>query len=180
MDMEKIYRKALALDFLTADEALVLYESGPLDELMSLAWELRQKHVPGRTVTWQIDRNVNITNVCISGCKFCTFHCKPHDRERAYVTTIDQYVRKIDETLALGGDQLLLQGGLHPKLGIDFYENLFRELKRLYPTLKLHALGAPRGRPHRPHQLARRRDDAAPADGRRPRFAARSRGRDSR
>ena len=143
MDMEKIYRKALALDFLTADEALVLYESGPLDELMSLAWELRQKHVPGRTVTWQIDRNVNITNVCISGCKFCNFHCKPHDRERAYVTTIDQYVRKIDETLALGGDQLLLQGGLHPKLGIDFYENLFRELKRLYPTLKLHALGAP-------------------------------------
>ena len=74
MDMEKIYRKALALDFLTADEALVLYESGPLDELMSLAWELRQKHVPGRTVTWQIDRNVNITNVCISGCKFCNFH----------------------------------------------------------------------------------------------------------
>ena len=143
MDMEKIYRKALALDFLTADEALVLYESGPLDELMSLAWELRQKHVPGRTVTWQIDRNVNITNVCISGCKFCNFHCKPYDRERAYVTTIDQYVRKIDETLALGGDQLLLQGGLHPKLGIDFYENLFRELKRLYPTLKLHALGAP-------------------------------------
>ena len=143
MDMEKIYRKALALDFLTADEALVLYESGPLDELMSLAWELRQKHVPGRTVTWQIDRNVNITNVCISGCKFCNFHCKPHDRERVYVTTIDQYVRKIDETLALGGDQLLLQGGLHPKLGIDFYENLFRELKRLYPTLKLHALGAP-------------------------------------
>ena len=131
--MEKIYRKALALDFLTADEALVLYESGPLDELMSLAWELRQKHVPGRTVTWQIDRNVNITNVCISGCKFCNFHCKPHDRERAYVTTIDQYVRKIDETLALGGDQLLLQGGLHPKLGIDFYENLFRELKRLIP-----------------------------------------------
>ncbi len=143
MNMEKIYRKALALDPLTVDEALALYESGPLNELMSLAWELRQKHVPGRRVTWQIDRNVNITNVCISGCKFCNFHCKPHEREKAYVTTIDQYVRKIDETLALGGDQLLLQGGLHPKLGIDFYENLFRELKRLYPALKLHALGAP-------------------------------------
>ena len=177
MDMEKIYRKALALDFLTADEALVLYESGPLDELMSLAWELRQKHVPGRTVTWQIDRNVNITNVCISGCKFCNFHCKPYDRERAYVTTIDQYVRKIDETLALGGDQLLLQGGLHPKLGIDFYENLFREALSHAEAARSRRT---RGRPHRPHQLARRRDDAAPADGRRPRFAARSRGRDSR
>ena len=143
MDMEKIYRKALALDFLTADEALVLYESGPLDELMSLAWELRQKHVPGRTVTWQIDRNVNITNVCISGCKFCNFHCKPHDTQRAFVTSREEYREKIAQTLALGGDQLLLQGGLHPQLGIDFYEELFRDLKRMFPRIRLHALGAP-------------------------------------
>ena len=143
MDMEKIYRKALALDLLTADEALVLYESGPLDELMSLAWELRQKHVPGRTVTWQIDRNVNITNVCISGCKFCNFHCKPHDTQRAFVTSREEYREKIAQTLALGGDQLLLQGGLHPQLGIDFYEELFRDLKRMFPRIRLHALGAP-------------------------------------
>ena len=143
MDMEKIYRKALALDFLTADEALVLYESGTLDELMSLAWELRQKHVPGRTVTWQIDRNVNITNVCISGCKFCNFHCKPHDTQRAFVTSREEYREKIAQTLALGGDQLLLQGGLHPQLGIDFYEELFRDLKRMFPRIRLHALGAP-------------------------------------
>lgn len=120
MDMEKIYRKALALDFLTADEALVLYESGPLDELMSLAWELRQKHVPGRTVTWQIDRNVNITNVCISGCKFCNFHCKPYDRERAYVTTIDQYVRKIDETLALGATSCCCRADCIPSSASTF------------------------------------------------------------
>ena len=126
MDNEKIYRKALALEPLTADEAMRLYDTAPVGELTLLAWELRQKQVPGDVVTWQIDRNVNITNVCISGCKFCNFHCKPHQTERAYVTTIEQYAQKIEETLALGGDQLLLQGGLHPKLGIDFYENLFR------------------------------------------------------
>ncbi|MEG2613236.1 MAG: CofH family radical SAM protein, partial [Alistipes sp.] len=93
--------------------------------------------------TWQIDRNVNITNVCISGCKFCNFHCKPHQTDLAYITSRDEYHQKIDQTLALGGDQLLLQGGLHPQLTIDFYEGLFRELKAAYPALRLHALGAP-------------------------------------
>ncbi len=97
---------------------------------------------PG-VVTWQIDRNVNITNVCISGCRFCNFHCKPHQEERAYITTLDEYRTKIARTLELGGDQLLLQGGLHPKLDIGFYEQLFRDLKAICPTLKLHALGAP-------------------------------------
>ena len=99
--------------------------------------QLRQKHVPGRTVTWQIDRNVNITNVCISGCKFCNFHCKPHDTQRAFVTSREEYREKIAQTLALGGDQLLLQGGLHPQLGIDFYEELFRDLKRMFPRIRI-------------------------------------------
>lgn len=143
MNFDPIYRKALSLDPLSPDEAIRLYESAPLGELAAVAWELRQKHVPGQTVTWQIDRNVNITNVCISGCKFCNFHCKPHQKETAYVTTIEEYEKKIDETLSLGGDQLLLQGGLHPGLDIAFYENLFRELKKRYPQLRLHALGAP-------------------------------------
>ena len=93
MDNEKIYRKALALEPLTAGEAMRLYDTAPTGELTLLAWELRQKQVPGDVVTWQIDRNVNITNVCISGCKFCNFHCKPHQTERAYVTTIEQYAR---------------------------------------------------------------------------------------
>ena len=83
MDNEKIYRKALALEPLTAGEAMRLYDTAPTGELTLLAWELRQKQVPGDVVTWQIDRNVNITNVCISGCKFCNFHCKPHQTERA-------------------------------------------------------------------------------------------------
>ena len=144
MNNSDIYRKALALDPLTEGEALKIYRSDPLAELMLAADALRrEKAGDPQVVTWQIDRNVNITNVCISGCKFCNFHCKPHQSDKAYITTIEEYDAKIRETLALGGDQLLLQGGLHPKLDIVFYEELFRELKRRFPQLRLHALGAP-------------------------------------
>lgn len=144
MNNSDIYRKALALDPLTEGEALQIYRSAPLAELMLAADALRREQAGDpQVVTWQIDRNVNITNVCISGCKFCNFHCKPHQSDKAYITTIEEYDAKIRETLALGGDQLLLQGGLHPKLDIVFYEELFRELKRCFPQLRLHALGAP-------------------------------------
>ncbi len=144
MNNGDIYRKAFALDPLTKDEALQIYRTAPLAELMLVADALRCKRVGDpQVVTWQIDRNVNITNVCISGCKFCNFHCKPHQKNKAYITTIEEYDIKIRETLALGGDQLLLQGGLHPKLDIGFYEELFRELKSRFPQLRLHALGAP-------------------------------------
>lgn len=143
MQNDAIYRKALRLDPLSAEEALQLYTTSPLNELMLAAWQLRQRHVPGNTVTWQIDRNVNITNVCISGCKFCNFHCRPHETDKAYITTPEEYDVKIEETIRLGGDQLLLQGGLHPKLGLSFYENLFRTLRGRFPQIRLHALGAP-------------------------------------
>lgn len=142
--MQAIYDKCRRREPLTRDEAYALYDHAPLQELALVADEVRRSVVADpAVVTWQIDRNVNITNVCISGCRFCNFHCKPHQTDRAYITTLDEYRRKIDRTLELGGDQLLLQGGLHPQLGIDFYEQLFRDLKALYPTLRLHALGAP-------------------------------------
>lgn len=144
MTHDKILSKALRGEALLAREAYDLWEQAPLEELASAADELRRAMVADeRVVTWQIDRNVNITNVCISGCKFCNFHCKPHQTERAFITTIDEYRQKIEQMLALGGDQLLLQGGLHPKLGIEFYEELFSTLKSLYPDVRLHALGAP-------------------------------------
>lgn len=144
MTHDKILSKALRGEALLAREAYDLWEQVPLEELASAADELRRAMVADeRVVTWQIDRNVNITNVCISGCKFCNFHCKPHQTERAFITTIDEYRQKIEQMLALGGDQLLLQGGLHPKLGIEFYEELFSTLKSLYPQVRLHALGAP-------------------------------------
>ena len=143
MSLDTLYKKALAKADLTAAEAERLFREAPLAELMLTADTLRRRAAPPDEVTWQIDRNVNITNVCVSGCKFCNFHCKPHQTERAYITTPDQYAQKIAETLALGGDQLLLQGGLHPKLDLAWYEALFRELKQRFPAIKLHALGPP-------------------------------------
>ena len=103
----------------------------------------RYRHVPVRRVSYQIDRNVNYTNVCLSGCKFCNFHCRPDEPDKAYTLALADYRQKIAEMKALGGDQLLLQGGLHPKYGIDWYETLFRQLKEIEPSLKLNALGPP-------------------------------------
>ena len=141
---EEIFSKARDRATLSQEEAYWLWDEAPLEQLAAVADEVRRQVVPDESVvTWQIDRNVNITNVCISGCKFCNFHCKPHQSERAFITTIEEYRQRIDRMLELGGDQLLLQGGLHPKLGIEFYEELFSELKRLYPAVRLHALGAP-------------------------------------
>lgn len=142
MDFTEIYKKALNFEFLTKDEGILLYEKAPLEELIFIADQLRKIQKPGNVVTWQIDRNVNITNACISQCKFCNFYKKPND-ENVYITSIEEYKIKIEELFKLGGEQLLLQGGLHPKLKLDFYVNLFRELKQLYPNIKLHALGPP-------------------------------------
>jgi cyclic dehypoxanthinyl futalosine synthase len=133
---------ALQGDFLTVEEGKFLFETLPLPRLMLIGNALRKKMHPGNTVTWIIDRNVNITNVCISGCKFCNFYRTGSSHE-AYITTIPEYCNKIEEMKKLGGNQLLLQGGLHPKLSLDFYENLFRDLKSRYPDVRLHALGPP-------------------------------------
>ncbi len=142
MNVSNLLDRALRLDFLTAEEGVFLLENAPTAELMFTANALRQQKVPGDTVTWIIDRNSNTTNVCIANCKFCNFYRRPgHDE--AYITTIDEYKIKIEETFKLGGEQLLLQGGHHPDLGLSFYVDLFSELKSLYPTLKLHALGPP-------------------------------------
>lgn len=144
MGLSSILDRCMRREMISAEEAYLLYDSAPLSELAAAADDLRRAVVPDPdVVTWQIDRNVNITNVCISGCKFCNFHCKPHQRERHFITTLEEYRTKIDRTIELGGDQLLLQGGLHPELGIKFYEELFSSLKEMYPSIKLHALGAP-------------------------------------
>lgn len=127
---------------LTCHQALDLYLNAPLAVLVGEAHRLRMHKNPRREATWQIDRNINICNGCTAGCKFCAFRCSPRSR-RAFTTTIDEYRKKIDELFALGGSQVLLQGGLHPQYGIEFYEELFSALKKMYPALKLHALGPP-------------------------------------
>ena len=142
MSLNNIINKALNLEFLSIEEGMEIFKTLPTSELMLVAHEIRKKIHPENKVTWIIDRNVNITNVCISKCKFCNFHCKP-DSQKAYITSIDEYKEKINELYKLGGNQLLLQGGFNPKLGLSYYVDLFKELKKLYPTLKLHALGPP-------------------------------------
>ncbi len=142
MNITDLYAKALAFESLTVEEGVFLFENAALAELMYVADELRKKQVPHGKVTWQIDRNVNTTNVCIANCKFCNFYRIPGHAE-AYITDIETYKVKIEETIKYGGDQLLLQGGHHPDLGLSFYVNLFKELKSLYPNIKLHTLGPP-------------------------------------
>jgi cyclic dehypoxanthinyl futalosine synthase len=142
MELKDLYSKALKFEWLTPEEGVYLYESAPLTELMHIADELRKQQVPHGKVTWQIDRNVNTTNVCTANCKFCNFYRIPGHGD-AYITTIDEYVKKIEETMKFGGDQLLLQGGHHPDLGLKFYVDTFSKLKELYPNLKLNALGPP-------------------------------------
>jgi len=142
MNLSELYRKALALEWLSVEEGIFLFHHAPLTELMHVANELRKRQVPHGKVTWQIDRNVNTTNVCIANCKFCNFYRVPGHPE-AYITDLETYKKKIEETIRWGGDQLLLQGGHHPDLGLSFYVNLFKELKALYPSIKLHTLGPP-------------------------------------
>jgi cyclic dehypoxanthinyl futalosine synthase len=142
MQLKDLYTKALQFEFLSIEEGMFLFEHAPLTELMYVANELRKIQVPHGMVTWQIDRNVNTTNVCIANCKFCNFYRIPGHAE-AYITDMPTYRKKITETIKYGGDQLLLQGGHHPELGLDFYVNTFRAIKQEFPTIKLHALGPP-------------------------------------
>ncbi|WP_185211952.1 CofH family radical SAM protein [Sphingobacterium mizutaii] len=142
MNVNKLLERALNFDFLTKEEGIFLYKEAATADLAFVANELRKIQVPHGKVTWQIDRNVNTTNVCIANCKFCNFFRRP-GHEESYITDIETYKQKIEETFRYGGDQLLLQGGHHPDLGLSFYTNLFKQLKELYPALKLHSLGPP-------------------------------------
>jgi len=142
MKTSQLLQKALRFEFLTVEEGTFLFKNAALAELMVVADELRKIQVPHGKVTWIIDRNVNTTNVCIANCKFCNFYRIPGHKE-SYVTDIETYKRKIEETFKYGGEQLLLQGGHHPDLDLNYYVTLFKELKKLFPKLKLHALGPP-------------------------------------
>ena len=138
--IDQLFHKAIQLELLSIEEGLHLYKNASSSELLFVANEIRKQFHNDNKVTWIIDRNVNITNVCIARCKFCNFH-RLINQDGTYITTIKDYIHKIDEMISLGGNQLLLQGGLHPKLGLEFYTNLFSEIKKLYPYIKLHALG---------------------------------------
>ncbi len=149
MNTNSIFSKALKGAFLNFEEGLHIYKNAGTQDLMFVANTIRKQLHPKPIVGWQIDRNINITNVCIAQCKFCNFYRKIN-AEDTYTTDLSEYQQKIDELYAIGGNQVLLQGGLHPKYGLDFYKKLFSDLKSMYPDLKLHALG-----PAEIHHIAR-------------------------
>src|SRR5262245_38737731 len=127
---------------LRADEALALYNDAPTPLLGLLADAVRTRKHPEVIVTYIIDRNVNYTNICVAKCNFCAFY-RPVGSAEGYVLGFDELFRKIDETIAVGGVQLLLQGGHNPDLPLTWYEDLFRAVKERYPSFMLHALSPP-------------------------------------
>src|SRR5688572_13168446 len=136
---ETTRRQVLSGGRITRDEAIALLRDGELLELGDLADSVRRRLHPEGVVTYIIDRNINYTNVCTAQCAFCAFY-RDLPAQDGYVLNKSQLAQKIEETLSLGGNQILLQGGLHPDLGIEFYEEMFRWMKASYPTLWIHGL----------------------------------------
>ena len=142
MNLADIEGRILDGGRITADEALSLYHLAPTYWLGRMADAVRARKHPDRIVTYIIDRNVNYTNVCVARCNFCAFY-RPVGHSDGYVLGFDEIFRKIEETIAVGGVQLLLQGGHNPDLPLEWYEDLFRAIKQRYPEFKLHALSPP-------------------------------------
>ncbi len=127
---------------LSRQDALALYREADLFTLGFLARAAREKLHPGPVVTYVADRNINYSNVCACACKFCAFYRAPGHPE-AYVLTREQLAEKIEETLALGGTQILLQGGHHPHLPLSFYEDMIGWIRDTYPAIHIHAFSPP-------------------------------------
>jgi cyclic dehypoxanthinyl futalosine synthase len=142
MGIEGLAQKVRNGERLDRAESLELYRTAPTQLLGQLAHEIRMRKHPERIVTYIIDRNVNYTNICVARCNFCAFY-RPVGSPDGYVLGFDELLGKIDETIALGGNQVLLQGGHNPDLPIAWYEDLFRTVKARYPDFKLHALSPP-------------------------------------
>jgi cyclic dehypoxanthinyl futalosine synthase len=174
MSVTEVLDKALSGERISDDEALTLLESRALVPIGRAADELRNRKVEPKQVTFIVDRNVNYTNICHTDCDFCAFYRRPGDRTEGYLLPKAVIFKKIEETLAIGGTALLMQGGHHPDLGVDFYEDLFRSIKGRY-KIHLHALSPPevqhiarRSKLSIPETLSRLRDaglDSLPGGG---------------
>lgn len=143
MTVENILAKALRLEFLSVDEGEYLYNNASLADLSFVANQIKNMLRPAAArnkVGWIVDRNINLSNICSTRCKFCNFSRSKNSPE-AFVTSMDEYRQKITELFAAGGNQVLLQGGMNKDFGLDFYCNLFSDLKKNFPGLVLHALG---------------------------------------
>lgn len=135
-------RRAEAGERLTGEDALALAESAGLELLCSLAHRMRLRLHPSPAVTYVVDRNVNSTNICECGCRFCAFFKAP-GQAGGYVLSREEFGRKIEETLALGGRQILLQGGHNPEMGVEYYESLLGFVRETYPDIHVHGFSPP-------------------------------------
>ncbi len=142
IDIQPILDRALAGKRLTAADCTALLDSHDFVRIGLAADEVRQKKNPGDVVTYIIDRNINYTNVCNVVCTFCAFYRRP-GKPDTYVHSIEEICKRIDETIALGGTGVLMQGGLHPDFNIEWYEDLLRTLHAKYPTFQLHCFSPP-------------------------------------
>jgi len=131
LSTDDILEKALDAERLSVEEGVALFSVDNLPLLGSAAHEIRKRHRPDPVVTYVVDRNINYTNICVSGCLFCAFHRQATDPD-AYVLSRDELFRKIDELVSVGGTQILMQGGLHPELRLDYYCDMLRAIKERY------------------------------------------------
>jgi cyclic dehypoxanthinyl futalosine synthase len=138
----EILDKALAGERIDDTEALTLLESRDLVAVGRTADELRARKTDPTRITFIVDRNLNYTNICVTDCDFCAFYRRPGDAREGYLLPKPVIFKKIEETLAIGGTGVLMQGGHHPDLGIEYYEDLFQSIKARYP-IHLHALSPP-------------------------------------
>ena len=174
MSTAQVLEKALSGERISDEDALALLRSQDLVAIGRAADELRNRKVDRGRVTFIVDRNVNYTNICHTDCDFCAFYRRPGDRSEGYLLPKAVIFKKIEETLAIGGTALLMQGGHHPDLGVDYYEDLFSSIKARY-KIHLHALSPPevqhvarRSRLSIPQTLSRLRDaglDSLPGGG---------------
>jgi cyclic dehypoxanthinyl futalosine synthase len=141
-DIRRILEKALHGERLTAEDCAELLESKDVVRIGLAADEVRMRKNPADVVTYIIDRNINYTNVCNVVCTFCAFYRRP-GKPDTYVHSIEEIERRIDETIALGGTGVLMQGGLHPDFNIEWYEHLLRTLHAKYPRFQLHCFSPP-------------------------------------
>src|SRR5437660_1181680 len=141
-DIQPILKSVLSGSRLSVEEGAALLESHEIACIGAAADEIRKRKHPADIVTYIIDRNINYTNVCNVVCTFCAFYRRPGAPD-TYVRTFDEICQKIDETIALGGTGILMQGGLHPDFGIEWYEDLLRALHQKYPSFQLHCFSPP-------------------------------------
>jgi len=141
-NIQPILDRVLDGERLSAEDCTTLLESNDFVRIGLAADEIRQRKNPGDVVTYIIDRNINYTNVCNVVCTFCAFYRRP-GKPDTYVHSIEEIEKRIDETIALGGTGVLMQGGLHPDFNIEWYEDLLRTLHAKYPTFQLHCFSPP-------------------------------------